>query len=305
MTIVSNPVLVRELRGRMRGYRAMIIQTAYLAITSVATLLVYVAFAGDVSTSNQLETSREIGKAIFFTVVIVALAQVSIITQSLTAGSIAGEKERQSYDLLVTTLLTPWQIVVGKLVSALAFASLLVMSVLPLAGLSFLFGGVSATELTVAMFSLLITALLYASIGLFWSTVMRSTLGATIMAQATILLPLLGIPFLFFILATFASGTGVFDKIENEPVFIYFVGAILCVHPFIALGLTEAALLEDKNPFFFVLDPGFMDILVPSPWLAYTFISLLFTTLFLFLSTHMLKPVDYGLSRKEPRSGGG
>lgn len=305
MNIVSNPVLVRELRGRMRGYRAMIIQTAYLAITSIATLLVYLAFAGDASSSNQLETSREIGKAIFFTVVIVALAQVSIITQSLTAGSIAGEKERQSYDLLVTTLLSPWQIVVGKLVSALAFASLLVMSVLPLAGLSFLFGGVSATELAVAMFSLLITALLYASIGLFWSTVMRSTLGATIMAQATILLPLLGIPFLLFILATFGSSTGFFNNIEDEPMFIYFVGAILCSHPFIALGLTEAALLEDKNPFFFILDPGFMDILVPSPWLAYAFISLLFTALFLFLSTHMLKPVDYGLSRRERRSGSG
>lgn len=295
MKLLSNPVLVKELRRRMRSPRSMIIQTVYLSLIGIVTMLIYLAF--DVSGTTSLEEGSTIGKAIFLSVITVALIQVCIITPSLTAGSIAGEKERQTYDVLVTTLLSARDIVFGKLGAALGFSTLLIITVLPLAGLSFLFGGVSGIELTVAMIGLLVTVLLYASIGLFWSTVMKSTLSATVMSQATIILPLLGIPFLFVITGIFFDSLDVMEDLVNTPVFVYAMGAILCSHPFIALGLTELALTEGENPFFFTVDPGRGDILVPSPWLAYLFIGLLLTMLFLFLSVRMLKPVDYGITK--------
>jgi ABC-type transport system involved in multi-copper enzyme maturation permease subunit len=297
MKLLSNPVLNKELRGRMRGNRAMIILTIYLAVVSLVTLLIYLAFDTSFRGSTSLEDGRNIGKAIFLTVVTVALIGVCIITPSLTAGSIAGEKERQSYDVLITTLLSGWQIVLGKLFAAIAFAALLIAAILPLAGLSFLFGGVSGTELTIAVVGLIVTVVLYASVGLFWSTVMRTTLGATVMAQATIILSLLGIPFLFVMLFTLLENVRVLDELVESSLFIYAVGMVLCIHPFIALGITEASLINNENLFFFTIDTG-NDILVPSPWLAYLFLASLLTALLLVLSVRLLRPVDYGLSRQ-------
>ncbi len=308
MPLLSNPVLMKELRGRMRGNRSLVILTLYLALTGAITLLVYLAFASSTSGGPDLEEGRTIGKAIFLTVMISALIQVCIITPSLTAGSIAGEKERQSYDLLITTLLSPWQIIVGKLGAAIAFATLLIIAVLPMAGLAFLFGGVSGAELATAMVILLVTALLYASVGMFWSAVARTTLGATVRSQATIMLLLLSVPFLFVILV-FMEVNEVFlppdlmEDLANMPLFIYLMGAFLCSHPFVALGLTEASLSAGENPFLFTIDPGRGDILVLSPWLAYLFIGLLMTFTLLFLSMRMLRPVQYRVPRGERKKG--
>jgi ABC-type transport system involved in multi-copper enzyme maturation permease subunit len=251
--------------------------------------------------ASGFETGRQIGRSIFTTVMIMALAQVCIITPSLTSGSIAGEKERQSYDLLITTLLSPWQIVLGKLMSALSFALLLILSVLPLAGLSFLFGGVSGIELVLGMIGLMATAVLYASVGLVWSTLMRGTLGATVMAQGTVLLWLLGVPFLALIFGTIFVEHDFLNDFMDTPFAIYLVGIVLCSHPFIALGITQVQLSSGENPFFFTVDTvGGVDVLAPSPWLAYTVIALILTFVCLLISMRMLRPLHQGAGRQRP-----
>ena len=136
-----NPILVKELRSRMRGPRAFVLLSIYLLVLSAAVLLLYIAMANN--SASDIGAGREIGKGLFLMIGAVALIQVCIITPSLTSGSIAGERERQSYDLLIASPLSSWQIVWGKLASALAFALLLVISVLPLMAMAFLFGGSS------------------------------------------------------------------------------------------------------------------------------------------------------------------
>jgi ABC-type transport system involved in multi-copper enzyme maturation permease subunit len=299
MNIWSNPVLLQELRRRMRGNRAMIILTIYLVLISLITLLIYLAFYSSSGASPDIEDGRTIGKAVFITVIVTAMIQVCIITPSLTAGTVAGEKERQTYDLLITTLLSPWEIVLGKLVSALAYATLLVLSVLPLAGVAFLFGGVSGTELVLAIIMLLVTVLFCAAVGMFWSVVAGTTLAATVRAQASIILLLLIVPFLFVVAAIAQLDRWDFmENLFNIPIFVYAAGAVVCFHPFIAFALTEAALSEGKEPFFFTIDPGRGDILVPSPWLAYTFLALVVTAVLLAISVRLLKPVQYGTTRR-------
>lgn len=299
----ANPVLMKELRGRMRGNRTLILLIIYLVFTGTITLLVYMAFASSISRGPGIEEGSSIGKAIFLTVIFTTLIQICFITPSLTAGSIAGERERQSYDLLITTLLSPAQIIFGKLGAALAFAVLLIVAVLPMAALSFLFGGVSGIELLISLVVLLVTVVLFASIGIFWSTITTSTLAATVRAQATILLLLLVVPLFLIILAITGLGR-VLDDIEvletlvNTPIFLYTMEVIFCTHPFIALIFTIVSLTEGESPFFFEIDPGRGDILIPSPWLVYTFVGLLITAMLIFLSVRLLRPVHYRVPRR-------
>jgi ABC-2 type transport system permease protein len=292
-----NPVMVKELRGRMRGSRAFIILSVYVLILSAFTLLLYTAVLS--TTSSDLNAGRTIGRSIFFGVSIVALLQVAVITPSLTAGSIAGEKERQTYDLLITTLLSPWKIVWGKMISAIAFSMLLIVCVLPLSALGFIFGGVTGAEFAISIAGLVATAVLYASVGMFWSSAMRGTLGATVLAQGSIILSLLGIPFLAFVFGlTFLNGP------EPEWIasywFVYLAGAVLCLHPFIALGITAVSLGDNASPLYMIVDPNDAAIIVPSPWLAYCVLALLLSLLFLWLSVRMLRPYTEEAARKEP-----
>ncbi|WP_124681999.1 ABC transporter permease [Candidatus Viridilinea mediisalina] len=289
MKLLANPVLTRELRGRIRGKRALAMLVVYLSIIAVVTLLIYMAVASSFRhgiNDPAAGPGREVGKAIFFTVMIVSLIQVCIITPSLTAGAISGERERQSYDLLMTTLLSPLQIALGKLTSALAFALLLIFAALPMAGLSFLFGGVSGMELLIGIAGLVVTAICYATVGLFWSSVMRTTLAATVMAQGSVILILLAVPFILTI------STILLDPVINfdSPLFIYSMGFILCLHPFIALGASAVMLGEGEGPFYFTMTSTQGDLLVPAPWLAYIAISLVLTLICLALAVRMLQP---------------
>lgn len=300
MNVLANPVLTRELRGRIRGSRALIILVIYLTITAAVTLLVYAAAAGSFAGGvNDPEAGRGIGKAIFITVMTASLIQVCVITPSLTAGAISGEKERQTYDLLITTLLSPLQIALGKLASALAFALLLIMAALPIAGLAFLFGGVSGTELLIGIAGLAVTAVCYATIGLFWSSLMRTTLAATVMAQGTVILVLLLIPFLFVVGSLLTSA---FNGLP-DALFVYAMGLMLCAHPFIALGLTANSLAEGEGPFLIEVSTAAGQLPAPSPWIVYVLISLLLTAIFLALSVRLIRPVqEEGARVKAPKN---
>lgn len=278
--IWKNPVLAQELRRRVRAHRAWILLSSYLALTSVVTLLIYLAYATSRS-SYSYNSGGEIGKAIFYTVIFTTLVQVCIITPSLAAGSIAGEKENQTFDLLITTPLSSRQIVVGKLFAALAYVVLLIFAVLPLAGLSFLFGGISAIEMGVSLVTVLVTAMLYATVGIFFSTIMRTTLAAVTRSQAVVIFFLLAVPFLLLIV-----GIANIDFF-GETFSVYIFGTMLSSHPFIALGMTLGFLSSGENLFFQDIE----GVVFPSPWIIYTGFSLVLTLLLLFISVRWLDPV--------------
>ncbi|MEN9936844.1 MAG: hypothetical protein RLZZ387_3423 [Chloroflexota bacterium] len=284
-----NPILVKELRSRMRGARAFVLLTIYLLILSGVTLLLYSGLSGNIG--SDLNAGRQIGKALFLVVAAVALVEVCVITPALTSGSIAGEKERQTFDLLVASLLSPWQIVWGKLASALAFALLLILAVVPVMSLAFLFGGVSAAEVLIALVGLLATAVFYASIGLFWSSVTRSSLGATSFALGTIILMLLGVPFLVVIFGLVFTRDVSSDLLESA-LFVYVSRIFIATHPFIALGVTETQLSAGGSPFFEVVNSGSAELLVPSPWLLYVLIAAVASAVLVALSVRMLEPTQ-------------
>lgn len=289
--LLQNPVLRRELQGRMRQSRTFSIFLGYLFITGAITILIYAIVLSEQSSyhSNPSITDAPVlGKTIFLTVMTAVLLQVCIITQTLTSGAIVGEKERQSYDLLVTTMLTPWDIIIGKLLAALAFILLLIFSAFPIASLSFFFGGVSGAEFLIAIFGIVVTGFLYSSIGIFWSTVARTTWSSTIFSQITVFGFLLGIPFLF-IVGGFLLLPGI-AEIGTSDSILHPLMAILGLHPFLALGITEALISNGKGIFFF--SEGQAEWII-SPWVWNGFLSTFIAMQLLFISKRRLISIGH------------
>ena len=101
----KNPVLVKEVRTRMRGSRSFMVVTAYLVAFVIFIGLAYAFFQISLSSSRSPDERRLVGKLLFGLALWIQLVIVSFTAPALTAGAIAAERERQTFDLLRVTLL--------------------------------------------------------------------------------------------------------------------------------------------------------------------------------------------------------
>lgn len=291
----SNPVMIKELRGRMRGRRAFVVLTVYAALLSAfasAIYLLYSRAADEISgPPGQL-----VGKTVFGGVVITELLLVCFVTPALTAGAISGERERQTFDLLRATLLPARSLMTGKLLSALSYIVLLIVAGVPLQSLAFFLGGVTPEEVILSVVLLLVTALAFATAGLFFSVLSRTTLGSTVLSYAFALTSVAGIPMLAAMVLPVLSLIliGVWGNKtppwEAQAAMIYVGGFLLCTNPFLTAILTEVVLLNNQTAFFFKLNvTSNQDVWLVSPWIVYTLLCLLFSLVLWLWSVGLLR----------------
>ena len=213
---LENPLLVKELRSRMRGAKAYWMLFAYLTILSLALLIAYFSWWSARRYSGE---AFVIGRTFFQTLFFVQVGLVCLIAPGLTSGCITIEKEQRTFDLLAVTSMTARSMVAGKLVSAMSFVLLLIVSSLPLVSVCFLLGGVSPGEVFFAYLILLLAAFLYGSIGLMWSSVARNTSTATLATYGSVM----GIFYFTAILGFPFMGAGVLKAVNPATAFLYSV----------------------------------------------------------------------------------
>lgn len=291
--LTANPVILKELRGRMRGNRGFVVLTIYLGLMSLFTILLYLAYTA--STSNVYGPSSQIaGKVVFAGLVGIELFLVCFIAPAFTAGAISGERERQTYELLRTTLLPARSLVMGKLTSALSFIVLLLFAAVPLQSLAFLLGGVASEEVMISLVVLLVTAMASGSTGIFFSTIMRRTLGASVLTYAFALMSVLGLPLLLltFIPAyeIFFYGYGSSPSPLLQAMLVYSFGILVCLNPLATAFFTEMILVSEQSALgmSYTLSNGATIPLV-SPWIPYTFICLFFSLVMILITIQLVK----------------
>ncbi|MED0670295.1 ABC transporter permease subunit [Aneurinibacillus aneurinilyticus] len=167
---LTNPVLNKEFRVRMRSNKTPWIITFYLfTLGFVLFFMLYTEL------SNQYTYWPS---NIYDTFIMMSLLQYGLIifaTPGLTAGAICGERERQTLPILLTTNLSSLQIVLGKWISALSFMLLLVFASLPIYGTIVLFGGVALTQIIEIFGVYLVTMLSIGAVGICVSTLTKRT----------------------------------------------------------------------------------------------------------------------------------
>lgn len=114
------------------------------------------------------------------------------IVPGLTAGSISGERERQTLDLLLCTRLRPLDIIIGKLLSCLSTVFVLIFSSLPVLSLVYIYGGIGLKDLGILFFCLIVTALFTGSVSIFFSAWMKKTTMATVMSYMAVVFMVAG-----------------------------------------------------------------------------------------------------------------
>ncbi len=292
--MLDNPVILKELRGRMRGRQAFILLTFYLGLIAVFVGIIYLFVAGE-STSIGWDPSlrQTLGKVIFGTVVLLELLMISFFAPGLTAGAITAERERQTFDLLRTTLLSPSSLVLGKLGSAFTYLFLLILTALPIESLAFLLGGVGIGEMVVASLMLVVTAIFFCTLGIFFSSFMKRTLNATLSSYGTSLASFLFLIVIFFLVAyigALPSNTGP----VRELILGLLVWFLISTNPFLAAIMTEVILVDEQSLFMTKNPPfgGNWNFYLSSPWIIYVVFYTLLTVLLIYLSIQRVKRPD-------------
>ena len=289
----ANPMISKELRGRMRSGRSIVLLTVYLSLLAMFAFLFYVLIYS--TAQGRGPNDQQVGRDLLNAIVVFETLLVIFLAPAVTAGTISGERERQTFDLLMTTLLKPRAIVLGKMGAALAFLLVLILAVAPFESLAFMIGGVAPEDVVVSLVVLICAALLYGSVGIFWSSLLKSTAGSTVLAYGSLLLALAGLPFVWFIITLLitstASRSG--NGFQATPLYIYFSGFVLSTNPVIAMGISEVYVRQGKGLFWFTettLVNG-QSLWLPQPWLVFCGLALLGSGLLLALGVRVLPPV--------------
>ena len=130
---------------------------------------------------------------------------ICLLTPVLTAGSITMEREKQTFDVLLSTRLTPWQIITGKYWASILQILLLIISGLPIYSLVFIYGGVSFFQALAVMITIIVVSMFIASLGILASATRQKTIAANVTTFAMMALFFVGTIFVVLITAGIAD----------------------------------------------------------------------------------------------------
>ncbi|MGM7680519.1 ABC transporter permease [Cytobacillus sp. Hm23] len=183
-SLLINPVLNKEIKLRFRSFKSFLGILFYLLVLGgIALGYIYLDSSNSPGGIVKPNESQEM----FMIISVLQLGLILFMTPGLTAGTISGERERQTLNILLTTQQSSTSIIVSKLVSSLAYLFLIIFSSLPLYSIVFLFGGVSPNTLISVFVIYLLTIVTVGSIGILFSTLIRKTIVSMIVTYGVML----------------------------------------------------------------------------------------------------------------------
>ncbi|MCI9146784.1 MAG: ABC transporter permease [Hungatella sp.] len=185
-----NPIYWQEARVSSRSFRLPLI------IFLCDTILALAALLNMYSMVTQAKATAEIQYASFLNLYVlvacIEFVMILLIVPALTSGSISGERERQTLNLLLTTRMTPGDIVIGKLMASLSTIFLLIVSSFPVLALVFIYGGVTVKDIVLLLLTFVSTAVLSGSVGICCSSVFKKSTIATVVSYCAMAALVLG-----------------------------------------------------------------------------------------------------------------
>lgn len=263
-------LLSKELRSRLRRERFVWVVIVYLLVMGLlgfGFLQRENAFSG----GYQVYLLSQIGAQLYALFSFVELFLIVFIAPAFTSTAINGEKERQTYDLLLCSKLSAFSLLAGKLIAGLANVLLLIAASIPLFSLVFFFGGVAPAQVFSTLVVFVMTALLTGTFSLFCSTVLRRPTISTAVAYAFSVLWMFSYWIVYFLAGSLLLST------SRWFIWVQWLNAsnpITAVNSTVSSGISSFSLYR----------------LHIAPWVAYTLVCLVVSIILFLLSTVFVRP---------------
>ena len=206
--MILNPVLIQDMRVRMRGGTAYLLLSAVILVFGGFTLATFWAITNIVrpvaaapialgGAPNQGPAIDRIlvaqrGVIFFLVMSLWAIVLTALIVPGATSGAIAREREMRTLPLIMGTPLSPLAVVLGKLLAAASYIVLVVAAGVPLFTLVVMFGGIPPSQFASVGVIVLVTAFAFSALGVFVSAISRNGLLASLISYTLVLVVTLG-----------------------------------------------------------------------------------------------------------------
>jgi len=187
---MMNPVYKRENMVSSRSVKLAMILLIFNGILALVALLNMYSTLAQVRVTAEIQYSSFLDLYVF--VAVLEFVMLIVIMPALTAGSISGERERQTLDLMLTTDMTPAEIVLGKLMSSLSTMLLLIISSFPMIALVFVYGGVTLKDIGMLLMCYVAAAVFIGSLGTCCSALFRKTTVSTVVSYGLMVAVVIG-----------------------------------------------------------------------------------------------------------------
>jgi hypothetical protein len=144
-----------------------------------------------------LSTQDMTGRLMFGLIACLVLSLGSLMVPALSATSVNGDRTTGVLATMQTTLLSPAEIAVGKLLAAWTTALALLVTASPFIGWAYLHGGTPGARLVATLGVLALTLLVVCAIGVGWSAVTSRTSSSTVLTYLTVAVLGPGLPLVF------------------------------------------------------------------------------------------------------------
>ncbi len=297
MKIRLNPIVKKDLQVTARSMRLSWGLFAYELVLALAFLLAMQIIQLE---TNDMYSGNNIYGYLVYLFPVLAVAQVCIvalIAPIITASSISGEKERQTFDIMLTTCMSPFSIVLGKVISAVLHILFYVVGSLPIMALSFVVGGMSWLNLFYFLLAIILFSVFSGSIGIFCSSICRKSISAVILSFAFYFV----IYYLSFIpaIVRLIFGVSASRQTMGESMLLFLFNPMVFFEEFFMQIMTDTSLFAEAE--FAKGDVGFLTyhLAQGKVWL---FVSagclLLLSLLFMLGAAWRVNPMHSGSGRK-------
>ena len=201
---IINPITAKEVKVTLRGHSLPVLVIVVNLILFLAGLLGVYGRASGMELSGQADYRQFL--YVYAALVGILSVIVLILGCSIASGSISGERETGTYDLLKSAGLSPLAIAGGKLFSAAHISLSVIASAFPALLIPLVFGGPGLMEVFQIIGALVPLALFSITVGLYFSSVLHSTVAAAAVSAGTVF-AFAAIPVLLVMFAWPAAGT--------------------------------------------------------------------------------------------------
>ncbi len=175
--MMLNPIIRREIKTSLRSWKMFLAIALYtLVVSGAAIIFINAITSGVYSTMNLRELS-----ILYAVLGFMQFGMTMILIPALTAGSISGERERQTLDILLVTKMKPLSIIWGKMVSSIGIFILMMISTLPVFAITFFWGGLSFVNVIIMEVYMIIISAMAGSIAIFFSTFFKKTVASMVL----------------------------------------------------------------------------------------------------------------------------
>lgn len=185
-----NPVYKRETMVSSRSFKLALILMIFNGILALVALLNMYSALAQVHLTAEIQYSSFLDLYVF--VAVLEFVMLIFIMPAITAGSISGERERQTLELMLTTQMTPVDIVMGKMMASLSTMMIMIVSSFPILAMVFVYGGVTMHDMGMLLLCYVAAALFIGSLGTCCSAVFQKSTLSTVVSYGLLGLVVLG-----------------------------------------------------------------------------------------------------------------